>query len=332
MVDQSVMTPNAAVPHHEAYDRPAFAAMLMVFALFLLGLQDSLAKLVSASSSLWQFQIVRASFNITLLVIFSRFLWVGSRPWPKNPKAVAIRSLILVAAMVLFFGGVPFLALSEIAAGLYVFPLFVAVLSAIFLGEKVGPRRLGAILVGFTGTVMILKPGSSSFQWVALMPVAAGLCYAATILITRKLCRDENPATLTLGVSIVFMTVGVIGVVLVPLLAEPQLAAGWPYLLTGWRVLDYELIGVIVLCSVLHLVSNISLTKAYQSAESSWLAPFDYSYLIFATFWGVVMWNDVPDLLSFCGMALIATAGCYVAWRERRDKKLQAADLNRALR
>jgi drug/metabolite transporter (DMT)-like permease len=88
--------------------------------------------------------------------------------------------------------------------------------------------------------------------------------------------------------------------------------------------------GIIVACSSLNLVANIALAKAYQSAESSWLAPFDYSYLIFATFWAVVMWGDVPDLLSLVGMSMIAGAGCYVAWRERREGQLRRASLNRA--
>ena len=93
-----------------------------------------------------------------------------------------------------------------------------------------------------------------------------------------------------------------------------------------------ETAAIILACSTLNLVANIGLAKSYQSAESSWLAPFDYSYLIFATFWGVVMWADVPDLLSFVGMAMIAASGCYVAWRERMESRLRRADLNRVLR
>ena len=90
--------------------------------------------------------------------------------------------------------------------------------------------------------------------------------------------------------------------------------------------------AVILACSGMNLISNIGLAKAYQSAESSWLAPFDYSYLIFATFWGAVMWGHFPDALSLLGMATIAASGCYVAWRERRDSRMPRADMNRALR
>jgi len=313
-------------------DRPPLAAMLMVGSLCLLGLQDSLVKLTSSEISLWQFQLLRSSCNIGLLILLSRFAWGKAGPAPKRLWAVALRSLFLVGAMIMFFGGIPFLSLAEIAAGLYVFPLFVAVLSALLLGERVGPRRIGAILAGFAGTLLILKPGTESFQWVALMPVAAGLCYAATILTTRKLCREESPATLALGVSIMFMAVGVLGIASTELSAQGDLTVRWPYLFTGWHELELWVGAVILVCSGLNLVSNIGLAKAYQSAESSWLAPFDYSYLIFATFWGAVMWGHFPDGLSLLGMAMIAASGCYVAWRERRESQLQRADMNRALR
>ncbi len=313
-------------------DRPSLAAMLMVGSLWMLGLQDSLVKLTSSEVSLWQFQLLRSACNVGLLILLSRVVWRNASPAPKRLWAVTLRSLFLVSAMILFFGGVPFLSLSEIAAGLYVFPLFVAVLSALVLGEQVGPRRVGAILAGFAGTLLILKPGTDSFQWVALMPVAAGLCYAATILTTRKLCREESPATLALGVSIMFMIAGVAGIAGTALMGGGDLAVRWPYLFTGWHGLELWVAAVIVACSGLNLASNIGLAKAYQSAESSWLAPFDYSYLIFATFWGAVMWGHFPDALSLLGMAMIAASGCYVAWRERRESRMRRADLNRALR
>ena len=299
-------------------DRPALAASLMLAALFLLSFQDSLVKVASADLSLWQFQFLRSGCNLLFLVVLSRLLWGGGRVRPQRWGAVALRSILLVTTMVLFFGGVPFLTLAEIGAGLYVFPLFIALLSALVLGERVGPRRLAAIVSGFAGTLLILKPGAESFQWVSLMPVGAALSYAAMVLTTRKLCRQERPATLALGVSITVLGLGALGMMVMTFLDQSRLALEWPYLFTAWHPVSWYLAGLIVLCSALNLTANISLAKAYQSAESSWLAPFDYSYLIFATLWGVVIWGDLPDLLSFVGMTMIAGAGSYVAWREAR--------------
>ena len=315
---QSAQTRDTAPTRGNAFDgdRPGLASGLLVGSLFLLGFQDALVKLLSADISLWQFQFLRACFNLTLVLMLARVLWGGLPPRPDRIWAVALRSLCLVTAMILFFSGVPVLGLADIAAGLYVFPLFVAVLSALFLGETVGPRRIGAVVAGFCGTLLILKPGTDAFQWAALLPVAAGFCYALTILVTRMLCRREHPATLALGVSLTFISAGAFGMLVAP--AAPEaLQTQWPYLFTGWRGAELWVVGVIAVCSAINLTSNIGLAKAYQSAESSWLAPFDYTYLIFATLWGYVIFHDVPDLLSFCGMALIAASGCYVAWRSR---------------
>ena len=313
-------------------DNPALAASLMVSALCLLALQDSLVKLASADISLWQFQFMRAGFNLAMLLVLARFMWGGASPRPRRLWTVVLRSSLLLGAMICFFGAIPFLSLSQVAAGLYVFPLFVTVLSAIVLREKVGPRRIFAVLIGFGGTLLILKPASDAFQWVSLAPVLAGLFYAATVLTTRKLCREESPATLALGVSLAFILIGILGIAVLEIFRPVKLAQDWPYLFVGWNPLSWPIVGIIVACSMLNLTANIGLAKAYQSAESSWLAPFDYTYLIFATFWGIVMWADIPDMMSITGMVLIAASGCYVAWRERMEKNLEQAEFNRALR
>jgi len=298
-------------------DRPALAAGLVLGAVFLLALQDGLIKMVNSEVSLWQFQALRSSVNLALLFVLSRFIWGTPPPLPKRPGAVALRSMLLVGAMFLFFGGVPFLTLPEIAAGLYVFPLFAAILAALVLGEHLGPRRIAAVAAGLAGTLLILKPGTDSFTAVGLMPIGAGLCYAAQILVTRKLCRDESPVSLALGVAVTYLAFGLLGLAVLAVTDTGVLAREWPYLFTGWRDPTQWMLAVVVICSTLNLTANIGLAKAYQSAEAGWLAPFDYSYMIFATFWGFVFWGDIPDLLTFAGMALIAGAGAFVTWRER---------------
>lgn len=313
-------------------DRPVLAAALMIGALFLLGLQDGFVKLASAEVSLWQFQMIRSAINILLLLVLGRIIFGAARPRPRRIWAVALRSLLLTGAMILFFGGVPFLSLAEIAAGLYVFPLFVALLSALLLKERVGLRRIAAILTGFAGSLLILKPGTEAFAPVSLMPVGAALCYAGTILTTRRLCREESPVTLAFGVAVAFFAGSTLALLILAGVGAGQWARDWPYLFTGWAGIDLWLFGLIALCSCLNLTANMGLAKAYQSAEASWLAPFDYSYLIFATFWGFVFWRDLPDGSKLLGMAMIAGAGAFVAWRERRDRRTRRANFHRSLR
>jgi drug/metabolite transporter (DMT)-like permease len=311
----------AALFSSSSEDRPGLAATMMVGSLCMLAFQDSLVKLISSDVSLWQYQFLRSLFNIGFLIILTKFVWGTRGLKPKSFRAVLLRSVFLGIGMSLFFGGIPFLSLSSVAAGLYVFPLFVAVMSGVVLGEKVGPRRVVAIALGFTGTVLILKPGTDAFELVGLMPIGAAFFYALTILTTRKICREESPVTLTFAVSFVFIIMGSTGLMTFSGGTFPDQAASWPYLFTGWNPIGIGILGIVLACSLLNMFATIGLAKAYQNAESSWLAPFDYSYLIFATFWGVVMWDDLPDLWSFVGMALIAGAGMYVAWRERLESQ-----------
>jgi drug/metabolite transporter (DMT)-like permease len=304
-------------------DRPRLAASLLIGSLFFLGLQDSIVKLTSGDVSMWQFQVIRALFILGLLLLFTRVIWGVTCPRPKRFWAIALRSTFLASTMVFFFGGIPVLSLAVVAAGLYVFPLFVALLSALVLGERVGPRRVVAILVGFGGTLLILKPGTEAFQPIALMPIGAALCYAGQILTTRRLCRDESPITLAYGVSLSYMAYGVLGLIFIPLFVDGDLAASWPYLFTGWReTLSLWTVALTAVAAALNVTVHIGLARAYQSAEATWLASFDYSYLIFATFWGFVFWRHIPDTWTVVGMVMIAGAGTFVAWRERRENRL----------
>jgi drug/metabolite transporter (DMT)-like permease len=297
-------------------DRPARSVALLMGSLLLLAVQDAVVKLASEHVSIWQFQLLRASLNACLLALVG-LAFTGARPRaPIRPGIVAVRSLLVVVSMLLFFGAVPFLALSTIAAGLYCFPLFVTLFSAILPGERVGPRRLAAVAAGFAGTCLILKPGTEAFDWRALMPLGAAVSYGAMVMITRRACREEHPSTLAFGVAAAFVVVGALGLLAFGALGLGE-GLGWPYLTTGWHPLTWALLGALLACSVMNLAANVGLTVAYQGAEASFLVPFDYVYLVFAAVVGGVVWGDWPDALAWAGMGLIAGAGVFIAWRER---------------
>lgn len=303
-------------------DRPALAAGLMLAALIVLALQDSVIRLVGADTSLWQFQLIRSTGNLLLLLVLARVIWGTPPKRPKRLWAVALRSFLLLAAMILFFGGVPTLTMAEMGAGLYTFPIFITVLSVIVLGERVGPWRAGAVLAGATGALMILQPASAAFHWVKLLPVGAGLCYAGMVIVTRRWCRQESPVTLAFGVAVAYFTAMALGLALLTAFpAGPEVQAAVPYLARGWLPLALSTFLVALACSVLNVFANLCLATAYQNAESSWLAPFDYTYLIFVTLWGLVLFGEFPDPLMLAGMALIAGAGALTAWREGRRNR-----------
>lgn len=313
-------------------DAPVRAAVLMVGSLTLLGLQDALVKLVSSQVTLWQFQMLRGSTVLVLLLCLNLYLGARVDARPRRLWTVALRSTFLCGAMVFFFGGAPFLPLSQMAAGLYMFPLFASLLAWAVLGDKVGPRRALAILAGFAGTLLIIKPWNNQFSIYSLLPIIAAFCYACAILTTRKLCREESPLTLAFAVNIAYVLVGLVGASSMAAWSTQAMQLESPYLFSSWIDLVPMAVGLIFVTAVLNMIANLGLAKAYQSGEPSWLAPFDYSYLIFTTFWGFVIFGAVPDLSAGIGMFMIAGAGIFVAWRERQDSRKRRADSHRALR
>lgn len=300
-------------------DQPGLAVTAMLYGLMALSFQDSLGKVLSEHLSIWQFQTFRAILNILFVLCLARLTMRGFRLIPNRKLVVFVRSVLHVGALLCFFGSAPFLSMAEMAGGLYTFPLFVAVLSAVFLHERVGIRRCAAILMGFLGTLFILRPGTDTFQAVGLLPVAAGFFYANFVIVTRRFCKAESPVVLTLASNVLILITGCVGLITLRLTVIPDnLVQAYPYVLSSWRPMLPWMAGIILVCTVFNVSANIAMSKAYQSAESSFLAPFDYSYLIFASFWGLVFWGDIPRFTTLVGMFLIAASGIFVAWREHQ--------------
>jgi len=313
-------------------DRPTMAVGLMLTALAMLAVQDALARMAGEHISFWQFQAMRGTGNIVFLFAFLTLAMGGTVRRPKRPWAVLARCGCMVLATLFFFGGIPRVTIVEMAAGLYTYPIFVTMLSALFLGERIGVRRIAAVVIGAAGALLILQPGGEDFEWIKLMPIGAGLAYGCNVILTRRWCRGENAVTMAMAIAGSFVILGTAGCLwLASAPASEAARAAFPYLTHGWRDVALWVIGVTVLCSLINASANVMPTKAYQSAESSWLAPFDYSYLIFATIAGVIFFATWPDGWQVLGMALIAGSGAFTAWRERRLKAELARDLGHDL-
>ena len=224
--------------------------------------------------------------------------------------------------MFFFFSGAPYLSVAQMTAGLYTYPLFVSLLAGPFLGEKVGPWRISAIVVGASGAGLILDPFNASFSPVQLLPIAAGFFYACNILILRQACRYESALLLMMPVAVLFIISGLLGVGLLTLFPlTSDLAIQMPFVTIGWPKLTMVVLGIAIFCSALNLSGNICLARAYQTADSSWLAPIDFTYLLFAAFWGRVIFGTWPTPKALLGMSLIAIAGIVIAWREQRRSR-----------
>jgi len=299
-------------------DRPIFALIILLTGVFAIALQDSLVKLMSVHTSFWQFQLLRSLGNlgfVTILALSSGGVWLLI---PRNWRPVYLRAGILLICMFFFFSGAPFLSVAQMAAGLYTYPLFISLLAIPILGERVGRWRIFAILIGAVGAAFVLNPWDADFSLLQVLPILAGLFYAANILTIRKACRNESPLALAFAAAITFIIAATIVISLLSLFPlSSELRTSMPFVAIGWPELTFLVLAFALFASVLNLSANICISRAYQTADASWLAPLDFSYLIFAAFWSQVIFDQWPTRSAIIGMILIGTAGIITAWRER---------------
>ncbi len=293
------------------------AIALLLTATFTLALQDTLMKLMTSETSFWQIQTLRSIGNILISALLAATSGGLLLLVPRNVKGVLLRSTFLAITMFLFFSGAPFLTVAQMAAGLYAYPVFVCLLAAPVLGETPGPWRIASMVIGAVGALIVIGPWRDEFRTVQLLPLSAGFFFACNILTLRSVCRHESTLALSFTAGLVFLVAGLFGVTVLTVIELPQtITLSIPYIAIGWPPLSLLVAGFAIVASVLNLIGNICMTRAYQTADVSLLAPLDFAYLIFAAIWGRVIFDQWPDSNTVVGMVLIVIAGVTVAFRE----------------
>lgn len=260
-------------------------------------IQDAGIKWLTAEIAVLQVLFLRSLFGLVFLsastiVSGERISLKVYRPW-----LLALRSGVNILSWVLFFFGLKYLPLATAVALFFSFPLFLAIISVPLLGEKVGIRRILAILVGFIGVLLITNP-SSGISVPALLMLGAALGWAIVASLTRILGEKENTSTM-----LFYTLVGFVVILLLP--------QYWVWSALGLD--DYLLVTAVAFFGV---IAQFAVTKAYAIASPSLIAPFEYTALIWSAALGYLVWGDIPDALAVTGAVLIIGSGVYVIHRE----------------
>lgn len=295
-----------------APQKVGLGAAVIVGAVFLMATQDALIKYASADLALSQIFVLRSLMVLPVLsAIAGRSFktdWTHAlRPWP------VARAALLSSMYLLLYAAIPFLPLATLAAGFYTGPLFITLLSGFLLKEPVGPRGWSAVTIGFLGVLVLLQPGAGAFSPWTLVPVLSGFCYALAAVLTRGPCQANSPASLALSLNICLLAAG--GLLIGLGAAMPALGAAWSFLFRTWAAMGGAEWLLITALAVFMIGIGLGLAAAYQLAPPVVIASFDYSYLVFATLWGLVLFGEVPDLPTWIGMFLILAAGLTVSWK-----------------
>lgn len=291
------------------------AAFILIYA-FIIGFTDNFVRMIAADGGLWQFHATRTLFACLIIGLVARPLGLKLRP--KRLGAVVARSLIHGCAMVIYFGCLAFLSVAEVAAGLFTAPIFVLLISRFIYGHHIGPFRILAVMVGFVGVMLVLGLGAGAVISPTLMlPIAAGALYALGNVATREWCNGESAETLLMGFFLALGAFGLIGMAILGMW-QPDVPAGEDgFVLRGvvWPTGSFLFWTFVQAAGSLLAVGLM--VKAYQIAEASRVAVFEYVILPMSAIWSWVLWGDLISLQAVVGMALIFGAGLIIAARGR---------------
>ncbi len=266
---------------------------------FLFTTSHAMIKLIALEYSVIQLVFFRSLFALIPLAPF--LMKDGPEALKtKRPGMHAFRTLSGLASMACFFYALSFLPLADITAINFTMPLFATALSVPLLGEKVGWRRWTAVIVGFTGILLMVRPGASIFDPANMIALLSAFLYALAVIAMRQLGKTERSTTTTLYFTVACTLVS---------------GAMLPFV---WRTPGLLDLIPLVMLGLLGGFGQLLMTLAYRSAPPAIVAPFDYVAMVWATAYGFLLWGDVPTAGVLAGAAIVIGSGLYIIHRETR--------------
>jgi drug/metabolite transporter (DMT)-like permease len=273
--------------------------LLMFVAVSFFACLDTTAKYLARTMPSAEIVWLRYTFHVVLLSLFFR-VWRDLSPFRTGrPLMQFVRGLTLLGSTFFNFWALRYLQLAEAAAIMFASPLVVTALAGPLLGEKVGIRRWAAVVVGFLGVLVVLRPGTGAMHWAAGLSLVAMTSYAFYSILTRRMHRTETSESL-------MMLAAVVGIALLIPVAPGAIRD-----LDGWQW------GLAVAMGAFGAIGHYALVVAHRIASASTLAPFIYMQMLWMVFFGYIVFRDVPDAWTIVGSAIVAGAGLYILHRER---------------
>jgi drug/metabolite transporter (DMT)-like permease len=275
------------------------SVLLMIGAMFVFTLMDAVAKVLTQEIGVWPTLWIRylGQAVLVFLIVLPRFGKIVKTSFPLLQLA---RSVFLMCATMCFFWGISNIGLAEATAIMDISPVLITLGAVLFLGERIGIRRVFGIIGALIGAMIVIRPGSDVFSAYALFPLGAAICYSGYNIITRFVGAREDPWT-SLFYTALFGAIVFSAIV--------------PFY---WQPLSTFTITLMATLSVMATLAQWLLIKALSLGEASLLAPIGYIALIFATLWGFLLFGDLPDQWTVIGALVIVASGIYVWWRERK--------------
>ncbi|MFP6744202.1 MAG: DMT family transporter [Alphaproteobacteria bacterium] len=303
-------------------NRPLMGILAIESTAFVFSFQDAVVKLLSDTYSLWQIVCIRSLVAglILLTIVVAARGRVSLRS--HRPGLQILRGSLMFASYTLYYLGIVSMPIVDGAALFFSAPLFITVISIPLLGEHVGIHRGVAVVVGFVGVLIMLRPGFQSFGVAALLPLLGAAIYAYTAIITRRLGDTDSSFAITFYTTVMFGLGGVIGSALGVMLFPNVEGAGMDALLVrAWTMPSAWDLAIMATFGATAALGHWGISHAYRIAPVSVIAPFEYTYLAWVALVAYLIWGEVPSDRTLWGMALVVGGGLYVMWREAGKQK-----------
>lgn len=275
-------------------------AMLMCLSMLGFTCNDTVMKFVTQEMPLYQAITLR---GVVVILGIGLIAWreggLKLRIAPGARLPMALRVIGEIGSTLLFLNALMHMAIGDLSAIMQALPLVVMLAAALFFGEKLGWRRMSAVIVGLLGVLIILRPGSGTFGIWALVALGSMLLVALRDLATRKFGREVRSSTIAFYAAIAVALTGLV------------MSLG-----QGWVAPSLSQLLLLGLAGVFLTVGYVSAVSAMRVGEMSYVAPFRYTSLLAAIFLGLVVFGEWPDLWTWLGSALVVGAGGYTIWRE----------------
>ena len=296
----------------------------LVLAMLILSLQGIAVKWIGGDYSIMEIVMFRSFIALPITILLYRLEGQRGLPTTQQHRLEYVRGFFLFLSYTTAFMGLAALPLAEVAAIRNSGPLMITLLSVLMLGEKVGPRRWLALAVGFMGVLFIVRPGSATFNLGSVFVLISVLFYALNVILTRKLKETDSSATMAYYSSLVYLAAAFILSPLAILVGEiPNAHPSIAFLLRAWNMptlLDWSIMSGL---GLVWAGGMYFIARAYSTAPTSLVAPFEYTTLPINVMWDFLLWHEVPTWMTWAGAFLTIFSGMYVLYREQRDRPLK---------
>jgi drug/metabolite transporter (DMT)-like permease len=262
--------------------------------------------------------LLRNLVALPFTLFFFRYEGKQGLPATKQFKLESARGIFLFLSYTTFMMGLASLPLADVEAIRFSGPLMITILSVFILGEKVEPVRWLALIIGFVGVLLIVRPGSATFNIGSIFILISMLFYALTVMSTRKLQAADSSATMAYYSSLVYLAAALVLTPATLLIGEiPDAHPSVAFLFLHWRM--PTLLDGIIMCSLGLVWAGWTyfMSRAYSLAQASVAAPFEYLSLPINVMWGFAIWREIPTLMTWAGAGLTLLAGIFIMYRER---------------